>query len=72
MLAKVLQAVVDASIARFTEERDENGRRPVVRNSHHRRREVKHARPVLASTLARCERAPPRSCRAAAIASAAH
>ncbi len=40
MLAEALQAEVDAYIARFTAERDENGRRLVVRNGSHRAREV--------------------------------
>ena len=40
MLAEALQAEVDAYIARFTGERDENGRRLVVRNGSHQPREV--------------------------------
>ena len=40
MLAEALQAEVDDYIARFTAERDENGRRLVVRNGSHRAREV--------------------------------
>jgi transposase-like protein len=40
MLAEALQAEVDAYIARFVGERDENGRRLVVRNGSHRSREV--------------------------------
>jgi hypothetical protein len=40
MLAQALQAEVDAYIARFAEERDENGRRLVVRNGSHQSREV--------------------------------
>ena len=40
MLAEALQAEVDAYIARFTAERDENGRRLVVRNGTHQPREV--------------------------------
>ena len=39
-LAEALQAEVDAYIARFTDERDENGRRLVVRNGTHQPREV--------------------------------
>ena len=35
MLAEGLEAEVDAYIARFTGERDENGRRLVVRNGSH-------------------------------------
>src|SRR4051794_7684249 len=40
MLAQALQAEVDDYIARFAGERDENGRRLVVRNGSHRPREV--------------------------------
>jgi transposase-like protein len=40
MLAEALQAEVDAYIARFTAERDANGRRLVVRNGTHQPREV--------------------------------
>jgi transposase-like protein len=40
MLAEALRAGVDAHIARFAEERDENGRRLVVRNGYHQPREV--------------------------------
>jgi transposase-like protein len=40
MLAEALQAEVDAYIAQFTGERDENGRRLVVRNGSHEPREV--------------------------------
>jgi len=40
MLAEALAAEVDAYIARFTEERDGNGRRLVVRNGYHQSREV--------------------------------
>src|SRR5947207_15469226 len=40
MLAEALQAEVDAYIAQFVGERDENGHRPVVRNRHHQPREV--------------------------------
>jgi transposase-like protein len=40
MLAEALQAEVDAYIARFAGERDENGRRLVVRNGSQRSREV--------------------------------
>jgi transposase-like protein len=40
MLAEALQAEVDANIARFSGERDEHGRRLVVRNGSHRPREV--------------------------------
>jgi putative transposase len=40
MLAEALQAEVDAYIAAFAGERDENGRRLVVRNGYHQGREV--------------------------------
>ena len=40
MLAEALQAEVDAYIAAFASERDENGRRLVVRNGSHEPREV--------------------------------
>ena len=40
MLAAALQAEVDAYIAAFAEERDENGRRLVVRNGSHAPREI--------------------------------
>ena len=40
MLAQALRAEVDAYIAQFAEERDENGRRLVVRNGSHQSREV--------------------------------
>jgi transposase-like protein len=40
MLAEALQAEVDACIARFAGERDEQGRRQVVRNGYHQPREV--------------------------------
>jgi transposase-like protein len=40
MLAEALQAEVDAYIAQFAGERDENGRRLVVRNGYHQSREV--------------------------------
>jgi transposase-like protein len=40
MLAEALQAEVDAYIAQFSAERDERGRRLVVRNGYHQPREV--------------------------------
>ena len=40
MLAEALQAEVDAYLAQFAGERDENGRRLVVRNGTHQPREV--------------------------------
>ena len=44
MLAEALQAEVDAYIARFADERDENGRRLVVRNGRHEPRGGHHLR----------------------------
>jgi transposase-like protein len=40
MLAEALQAEIDAYISQFAGERDENGRRLVVRNGYHQQREV--------------------------------
>ena len=40
MLAEALQAEVDAYVAQFADERDEHGRRLVVRNGSHQPREV--------------------------------
>jgi transposase-like protein len=40
MLAEALQAEVDAYIAAHAAERDENGRRLVVRNGYHQPREI--------------------------------
>ena len=40
MLAEALQAEVDDYIAQFTEQRDERGRRLVVRNGSHQPREI--------------------------------
>ncbi|MEV4365408.1 IS256 family transposase [Nonomuraea sp. NPDC049625] len=40
MLAQALRAEVDAYIAAFADERDEHGRRLVVRNGHHQPRQV--------------------------------
>jgi hypothetical protein len=40
MLAEALQAEVDAHIAWFADERDEQGQRPMVRNGYHQPREV--------------------------------
>ncbi len=40
MLAQALGVEVEECIARFAEERDEAGRRLVVRNGHHEPREV--------------------------------
>ena len=44
MLAEALRAEVDAYIARFADDRDENGHRLVVRNGCHEPREVTTAR----------------------------
>jgi len=52
MLAEALQAEVDAYCARFADERDENGRRLVVRNGYH------HERDVLTAAGAVAVRAP--------------
>ena len=40
MLAEALRAEVEAYLARFSDERDEDGRRLVVRNGYHQPREV--------------------------------
>jgi len=40
MLAEALQAEVDAYVAQFAGERDDNGRRLVARNGYHQSREV--------------------------------
>ena len=40
MLAAALQAEVDAYVDQFTDQRDEHGRRLVVRNGSHQPREV--------------------------------
>ena len=53
MLAEALQAEVDAYIARFADERDENGRRLVVRNGYHREREVLTAAGAVSVTAPR-------------------
>jgi len=55
MLAKALQAEVDAYIAQFVHVRDEHGRRLVVRNGSHQPREV--------LTRANAAGSPRRSCR---------
>jgi putative transposase len=53
MLAEALQAEVDAYIARFADERDEEGRRLVVRNGHHQSREVLTSAGVIEVTAPR-------------------
>jgi hypothetical protein len=40
MLAEALRVEVDAYLTAFADERDEHGRRLVVRNGHHQPREV--------------------------------
>jgi hypothetical protein len=53
MLAEALQAEVDAYVARFVAERDEAGRRLVVRNGSHQRREVLTSAGAVAVTAPR-------------------
>jgi transposase-like protein len=53
MLAEALQAEVDAYVAQFRDERDENGRRLVVRNGSHQPREVLTAAGALEVTAPR-------------------
>jgi hypothetical protein len=53
MLAEALQAEVDAYIAQFAEERDERGRRVVVRNGYHAPREVLTSAGAVEVTVAR-------------------
>jgi putative transposase len=53
MLAEALQAEVDAYIARFAEERDEQGHRLVVRNGYHQPREVLTAAGAIGVTVPR-------------------
>jgi transposase-like protein len=53
MLAEALQAEVDAYIAQFTAERDENGRRLVVRNGYHQSREVSTSAGAIEVTVPR-------------------
>jgi Transposase, Mutator family len=53
MLAEALQAEVDTYIAQFAGERDENGRRLVVRNGHHQPREVLTSAGVIEVTVPR-------------------
>jgi transposase-like protein len=53
MLAEALQAEVDAYIAAFAGERDENGRRLVVRNGYHQGREVLTSAGAVAVTAPR-------------------
>jgi hypothetical protein len=49
MLAEALQAEVDNYISRFTTERDEHGRRLVVRSGSHQPRDLGSDRCVLAA-----------------------
>ncbi len=53
MLAEALRAEADAYVARFAEERDENGRRLVVRNGSHQSREVLTSADVVEVTAPR-------------------
>jgi transposase-like protein len=53
MLAEALQAEVDTYIAQFAGERDENGRRLVVRNGYHQSREVLTSAGAVAVTAPR-------------------
>jgi transposase-like protein len=53
MLAEALQSEVDAYIAQFTGERDEHGRRLVVRNGYHEPREVLTSAGAVAVTAPR-------------------
>ena len=53
MLAAALHAEVDGYIAQFTEERDDNGRRLVVRNGYHQSREVLTAAGAIEVTVPR-------------------
>jgi transposase-like protein len=53
ILAEALQAEVDTYIAQFAGERDENGRRLVVRNGHHQPREVLTSAGVIQVTVPR-------------------
>jgi transposase-like protein len=53
MLAEALQAEVEAYIARYADERDENGRRLVVRNGSHQERDVQTAAGPVAVTAPR-------------------
>ncbi|SDY99691.1 Transposase, Mutator family [Modestobacter sp. DSM 44400] len=53
MLAEALQAAVDAYVAGLAAERDENGRRLVVRNGYHQPREVLTSAGAVAVTAPR-------------------
>jgi putative transposase len=53
MLAEAVQAEVDAYLAQFTEERDEQGHRLVVRNGYHQPREVTTTAGVVEMTMPR-------------------
>jgi transposase-like protein len=53
MLAEALKAEVDVYIAAFIDERDENGRRLVVRNGSHQPREVLTSAGAVAVTAPR-------------------
>src|ERR1700739_4189790 len=64
MLAEALQAEVDAYCARFADERDEDGRRLLVRNGYHEPREVTTAAGAVAVHAPRVndKRIDPESC----------
>jgi transposase-like protein len=53
MLAEALQAEVDAYIARFADERDQDGRRLVVRNGYHQPREISTSAGAIEMTVPR-------------------
>ena len=69
MLAEALQAEVDAYIAQFADERDERGRRLVVRNGSHQPREVLTSAGAVEVTVPRVNdrRIDPDTGRAAAV-----
>jgi hypothetical protein len=58
MLAAALEAKVDAYLAAHTAERDEHGRRLVVRNGHAHRREVVTAAGAVSVQAPRVKRPP--------------
>ena len=59
MLAEALQAEVDAYIAAFASEREENGRRLVVRNGYHQSREVLTSAGAIEVTVPRSTKSAP-------------
>ncbi len=68
MLAAALQSEVDACIAAFTDERDEAGRRLIVRNGYHQPREVLTSAGAVEVARAAGQRPPGRSRHRAAAA----